>query len=222
MTSRLPLSRIAISVTLGLALTLGGCIGRKHRPVTPTVGNRIPILSRIESGAKVDPALDQISVVVPVAELNPEWPQAGNTPGKAYGNLALGDSPGKVWSAAIAGSSTRQRLAAAPVVGDGRLFVMDTDGVVHAFNAHTGKPEWTAKFLIRGDSNRAVFGGGASFDGGKVYITTGLGEVAALDAATGKRLWEVDTIADHSLTYASTGAPQIAKNVVIIGSQPHE
>ncbi|WP_298196136.1 PQQ-like beta-propeller repeat protein [Novosphingobium sp.] len=175
---------------LVLALALSGCGGKK-RVTTPTVGNRIPILSRVESGAKVDESLNQVSVVVPVAEPNPEWPQAGNTPGKAYGNLALADAPQRVWTASIAGTTPRQRLAAAPVIGGGRLFVMDTDGLVHAFDAKTGKAQWSTPFRIKGDSAAAVFGGGASYDSNRLYVTTGLGEVAALDAATGSQIWRV-------------------------------
>ena len=215
MTSRLTLRRLALPATLGLVLALGGC-GGKNRAVTPTVGNRIPSLSRVESGAKVDPALNQIAVVLPVAELNPEWPQAGNTPGKAYGNIALGESPRKVWSVNIAGSSKRQRLAAAPVIGAGRLFVMDTHGVVHAFDARTGRAQWTANFRIRGDAAAAVFGGGASFDDGKVFITTGLGEVAALDAATGKQLWKVKPAGPLR------GSPTIAFNAVYAMTQDNQ
>lgn len=189
MTTRSRFSAVAIPVALGLALALTGCGGRK-RPTTPTVGNRVPILSRIEAGTKVDPALNQVSVVLPAPELNPDWPQAGNTPGKAYGNLALGENPSRIWTASIAGSSGRQRLAAAPVVGGGKLFAMDTEGMVHALNAQTGRQIWTASFRISGDGSSSVFGGGASYDNGKLYVTTGTGEVAALEADTGKLIWK--------------------------------
>jgi hypothetical protein len=48
----------------GLTGCKGGLFGGKDK-TTPTVGNRTPILSRIESGAEVDPALASISVVLP-------------------------------------------------------------------------------------------------------------------------------------------------------------
>ena len=35
---------------------------------------------------------------------------------------------------------------------------------------------------------------------------------------TGKKLWEADTIVDRKLPYSSTGAPQIAGSVVVIGN----
>jgi outer membrane protein assembly factor BamB len=206
---------LALPAVVGLALALSACGGKKG-PTTPTVGNRIPILSRVESGAKVDPALNQVAVVVPEAVDNPEWPQAGNTPGKSYGNLGLGAAPARLWTAGIPGSSKRQRLAASPVIGGGRLFVMDTEGVVHAFDAATGRQQWTEAFRIKGDSAAAVFGGGASYDNNRVYITTGLGEVAALEAATGKLLWRVKPAGPMR------GSPTIAFNAVYAMTQDNQ
>ena len=50
-----------IALLLVLALSLAGCgvFGGKGKPTTPTIGNRVPILSRIESSAKADPALSE-------------------------------------------------------------------------------------------------------------------------------------------------------------------
>jgi outer membrane protein assembly factor BamB len=184
-------SRGSIAAALVLALALGGCgIGKSKTKSTPTMGERIPVLSRIEAGTKVDAGMSAIEVVLPLAEANADWPQAGGTASKSYGHLVIGSAPRQVWSAHIAGSSPKQRLAASPVVGGGRLFAMDSQGVVHAFNAESGRQIWEQSFRLR-DSATSSFGGGAAFDDGKVYITTGLGEVAALDAATGEIKWRV-------------------------------
>src|ERR1039458_10775987 len=40
----------------------------------------------------------------------------------------------------------------------------------------------------------------------------------AINADTGKKIWQADTITDHKQPYASTGAPQIAGDVVVIGN----
>jgi outer membrane protein assembly factor BamB len=210
--------RLAAPLLLVLALSLSGCglVGGKGKPTTPTVGNRVPILSRIENGAKVDPAIKDVAVVLPPAEVNPEWPQAGNTANKSYGNLALGNAPQRQWTVGIAGSNNRRRLAAAPVIGDGKMFVMDTEGVVHAFDARSGAPLWTASFEIKGDGASSVFGGGASYDGGRVYVTTGVGTVAALDAGTGKELWKVKPAGPLR------GSPTIALNAVYVMTQNNE
>ncbi len=210
--------RFAVPLALVLALGLSGCgvFGGKGKPTTPTVGNRIPILSRVESGAKVDPALAGVAVVLPPASSNPEWPQAGGTANKSYGHLALPAAPLRGWSASIAGSSSKHRLAAAPVIGGGQLFAMGTDGMVHAFDAATGAARWTQSFKISGDGSSSVFGGGASFDSNKVYITTGVGEVAALDAATGKQLWKAKPAGPLR------GSPTIAFGLVFVMTQDNQ
>jgi outer membrane protein assembly factor BamB len=155
-------------------------------------------------------------VAVPPATVNPAWPQAGNTPSKSYGNLALSASPSKVWSQSIAGDNTRERLAASPVIGDGKLFVMGTNGMVHAYDAASGAPAWTHSFQIHGDGATSVFGGGASYDGGKVYVTTGVGEVAALDAKDGHQLWKVKPAGPLR------GSPTVAFDSVYVMTQDNQ
>ena len=180
-------------MTAGLTGCKGGLFGGgDDDDVTPTVGNRVPILSRIESGAEVDPALASISVVLPPQRANTEWAQVGGAAGKSYGHLALADNPAKVWTARVAGSSNRMRLAAAPVVGGNKLFAEGTDGVIVAFDKNTGARLWT-----RGDDEMtkdqapSAFGGGVSYEAGKLYATNGVGEVKAVNADTGEVLWKV-------------------------------
>lgn len=182
--------RIIAAGAVALALALGGCAGKHKIKTTPTVGNRVPILSRIEAGTKVDEAISSVDVVLPPAEVNADWSQGGGSASKAYGHLALGDHPHKLWSAQISGSSQLRRLAAAPVIGGGKLFAIDTLGVLRAYNADTGRELWHESFQLP-VGNAAVFGGGASYDDGVVYVTTGLGEVAALDADKGTVKWRV-------------------------------
>ncbi|MFM6949688.1 MAG: PQQ-binding-like beta-propeller repeat protein [Novosphingobium sp.] len=211
--SHRPISRrLAAPLALVLAFSLAGCgaFGGKDKPKTPTLGNRIPILSRVDTGAKVDPQLADVSVIVPPAAANPEWPQAGGTASKSYGNLELAANPGRSWTAQIAGSNNKQRLAASPVVGGGQLFVMDTAGTVHAFDAQTGARRWSTAFSIKGDGQSSVYGGGASYADGRVYITTGLGEVAALDAKNGAIVWKVKPAGPLR------GSPTIAFNSIFV------
>ena len=212
---------LGLAGVAALALALPGMaeakiFGGKPKPTTPTVGNRIPILSRVESGAKVDPDIAAVAVVLPPPEVNVAWGQGGGAANKAYGHVALGEAPQQVWNASIAGMTPSRRLGAAPVIGDGRLFAMDTNGVLHAYDAASGKVLWAHKFQPRGDSAPVVFGGGASLDGGKVYITTGAGEVAALDADSGKLRWSVQPAGPLR------GAPTLAFGAVYVMTQNNE
>ena len=216
MMSRRPLAKLAVPLILALALSGCGVFGGKGGPKTPTIGNRTPILSRVETGTAVDPALASVAVILPPAEVNGAWAQAGGTANKSYGHLALSASPSRIWTASIAGSSNRQKLASAPVVGDGKLFVMGTDGVVSAFDAGSGARLWTHSMRISGDGANAVFGGGASYADGRVYVTTGTGEVAALDASNGQQVWKVKPAGPLR------GSPTIAFNAIFVMTQNNQ
>ena len=129
---------------LAAAGMLGGCglFDGKGKPTTPTVGQRIPVLSS-EAGLEVDPALASVAVAVPPASPNEGWPQPGGSASKSIGHVSLGATPARAWMANIgAGSDNRARLAAGPVIGDGRVYTIDTQANVRAFNATTGAPVW--------------------------------------------------------------------------------
>ena len=197
-----------LTVAAAACLALAGCGIFKSGPKkTPTVGNRVPILVS-ENAVETDKALNDVAVVLPAAAANDSWTQSGGNAAKSMGHVALGASPARIWTATIDGGSNRARLAATPVVADGKLFVVDVDAVLHAFDASTGAALWTAP-ITEGDKNRpSRFGGGASYDDGKVYTTDGLGDVAAFAAADGKLLWRVRPGGPLR------GSPTIAKGVV--------
>src|SRR3546814_8960752 len=80
------------------------------------------------------------------------------------GQRARGGSLARAVTAQIAGVANRQRLAAAPVVADGRVYAIDVDAVVHAFSADNGATLWTRQ-IATGEKNEAArFGGGVSFE----------------------------------------------------------
>jgi outer membrane protein assembly factor BamB len=95
------------------------------------------------------------------------------------------------------------------------LFVMDTDGVVHALRREQRARKWKQGFRVP-DKNDSIFGGGVSFDSGSVYITTGLGEVAALDATDGKIKWQVKPAGPLR------GAPTVAFGAVYVMTQDNQ
>lgn len=207
----------ALALALGSALALAGCAHGNHkRPVTPTIGTRIPVLSHVEAGAVVDDSIAGVAVILPPATENEAWSQPGGVANKSYGNLALAAEPKKVWEAQIDGGNGRRRLAAMPVIGGGRLFVEDALGVVHALDAGTGKTVWTRAFEQPGEQEASVFGGGVSIDDGKAYVTTGYGDVAALDSASGKQLWRVKPAGPLR------GSPTVAFGSVFVASQNNE
>ena len=136
-----------VVIALAVVGLLGGCsvFGGDKKPKTPTVGERIPVLTA-ESGIEVDPALADVAIVLPAATANDSWSQPGGNASKSMGHLALGNSLGRAWIANIGkGSFSRARLAAAPVVADGRVYTIDTQAVVRAFDATSGREVWSTQ-----------------------------------------------------------------------------
>jgi outer membrane protein assembly factor BamB len=180
-----------ILVTLALAASLSGCgiFRGSDKPKTPVLGERVAVLTA-ESGAEIDPAIADLAVTLPPSQVNTSWTQPGGNATKSMGNPSLAPSLARAWSADIAGSTTKVRLAAGPVVAENRVYVIDTKATVHAFNAATGAKIWATGLGTTGDGESSVFGGGVSYDEGKVYATTGVGDAVALDAATGAVVWK--------------------------------
>ena len=111
---------------------------------------------------------------------------------------------------------------ATPIVIDGVMYTSGTWGYVYAVDAATGKELWRydpkPNYFIGRHPCCDLVNRGVAVWKGKVYVASVDGRLHALNAATGKKIWEADTITDHKLPYSSSGAPQIAGNVVIIGN----
>ena len=179
---------VAAAMMSGCA-AIKGIAGGGDKKSTPTIGNRIDILGT-EANTDADTNLAGLSVILPAAEVNPDWPQPGGNAAKSPGHLALGQGLTRIWSAKVAGSTPRARLASSPVVSDGRLYVIDTDARVSAYDANSGAKLWSAMLDVQGDGKPSVFGGGVSATSETVFATNGVGDVAAFKADTGALVWK--------------------------------
>ena len=126
---------------------------------------------------------------------------------------------GLVWSYDL--ESTRG-VEATPVVVDGVMYVTASWSIVHAIDVRSGKRLWV--FDPQVDRSKGYRGccdvanRGVAVWQGKVFVASYDGRLFALDAATGKKVWEQDTIIDHKMSYTITGAPRVFKGRVIIGN----
>ncbi|MXX67459.1 MAG: PQQ-binding-like beta-propeller repeat protein, partial [Gemmatimonadales bacterium] len=113
-------------------------------------------------------------------------------------------------------------LEATPVVVDGVMYSPGPWGSVAALDAATGEPVWRYDPQVDPSTTRKGCCGpvnrGLEVWEGHVYIGTFDGWLVALDAATGEEVWRADTFIDRSLSYTSTGSPQIAGDVVVLGN----
>ena len=129
---------------------------------------------------------------------------------------------GLAWSREL---GTTRGLEATPLLSDGVLYTSGEWSIAYALDAHNGKILWTFDPKVdRGRARRiccdAVNRGVALYDG-KVYLGTLDGRLIALDAKSGKPVWDV-VIADQAKAYAITGAPRIVKGMVLIGNAGSE
>jgi outer membrane protein assembly factor BamB len=177
-------------VAAAAILALSGCGAfRGSKPKTSLLGERISILTS-ETGVEVDPALADVAVSLPPAMPNDSWTQTGGNASKSMGHLALGATLGTAWTAKIAGASKEARLASAPVIADGKLYIMDTAAQITAFDANSGARLWSVRFGDGGKNASSLFGGGVSVEGAFLYATNGLGDVGALNVADGSVVWK--------------------------------
>jgi quinohemoprotein ethanol dehydrogenase len=116
---------------------------------------------------------------------------------------------------------THRGQEATPIVVDGVMFFTSAWSKVFALNAATGAPLWSYDPKVPGGAGvngccDVVNRGVAVWDG-RVFFGTFDGRLIALDAKTGKPVWETLTV-DPNFRYTITGAPRVVRGKVIIGN----
>jgi quinohemoprotein ethanol dehydrogenase len=116
---------------------------------------------------------------------------------------------------------------ASPLVSDGVMYFSGPWSVVYALDARSGKLLWKYDPQVDGNWIRRACcdagNKGVALWKGRVYVATLDGYLIALDAKTGKPAWKSDTFVDRvTMNYASTGAPRIAGNNIVIGNSGAE
>ena len=204
-------------LTLPLMLALAGCGGGSlfggEDEAPPLEGERISILE-LQNQLEPDDLGDKaIPVTVPGLWQNEFWPQAGGYPNHSMQNPALNEGELKLaWRADIgAGSRTGLPLTAQPVIADGRVFTLDTEGMVSAFDIQNGSRLWRASVKKIGEKD-PVITGGISFSGGVLFVTSGYDELLALNPQNGDIYWRA------RLNAPSRAAPTILDNRVFVST----
>jgi len=110
-----------------------------------------------------------------------------------------------------------------PIVVNGVMYVTTAFNHVYALNARTGEQIWHHKHNMGpittyccGPNNRGV-----AAAGDRLFMGTLDAKLVALDAKTGKQLWETQ-IADPELGYSETMAPTTVDGKVLIGTNGGE
>lgn len=215
-------SALLMAACLGLALA--GCQSVRdkispsnlfHRGEKDKVkedASRIAVLASTDVLA-VDPNLAAIDVVIPNAVQFNSWANAGGNLANAPQNIAGDGSLSVLWHRnAGSGASKKTALTASPLIVDGKIYTFDSHLNVHAISQSDGRKIWTrsiakanrSRGTKRVDNN--IIGGGIAYENGKIFATTGNGEVIALDAQNGAVLWTNESTSPiHAAPIANNG-----------------
>ncbi|MBI1261509.1 MAG: PQQ-binding-like beta-propeller repeat protein [Rhizobiales bacterium] len=185
---------LRLVVMASMLVALAGCdtVGdmfSSGEDVTRLPGKRLSVME-LDSKLTVDPAISDVDVVLPQPYENSAWPQPGGSADNANYHLSAPGELKKVWSASAgSGSSGAAQLVASPIVAEGKVFVLDSEAQVSAYDEKTGKRLWKQDFVPDNEDADEGRGGGVAYDSGKLFVVTGFGTAFALDPASGKTIW---------------------------------
>ena len=200
---------------LGLlsVISLAGCgagdfFGDDDPPPLP--GERISVMALQKSLEPDDPVLEAQGLITPPAWKNDFWPQVGGYPNHSMQNLSLNSGELKrVWRADIGEGATDEiPLITQPIVIDGRIFTLDTEGNLSAFSISDGDRLWRSE--VNPEDDDEVIAGGIASGGGLIYVTNGYNQVLAVNPGNGDVVWK------QPIPAASRAAPTVINNRVFV------
>ena len=140
------------------------------------------------------------------AQTGGDWTHRAGNARHLMPHAALSATPRLAWAANIgSGSNRKNRISAAPVVADGRVFTIDAGTAVTATST-SGATLWTSDLTASFDKGGCQSAGGLATSGNRVFATTGYGELVSLDAASGAILWRQRVDAPISGAPATDGS----------------
>jgi len=159
----------------------------------------------------------------PTALVSPDdWPSFGRTPGEQHYSPLDQIDTGNVGELGLAWHYDLEPgySASTPVAAEGKLFVTSGHSHIRAFDVVTGKVLWE---FDGGTRERATMplqmswgSKGIAYSEGRIFLGTTDGIVMALDAGTGRKIWQAR---DYPATEMRNmnGAPRVFGGKVIIG-----
>ncbi|HET8831669.1 MAG TPA: PQQ-binding-like beta-propeller repeat protein [Casimicrobiaceae bacterium] len=139
------------------------------------------------------------------------------------GNQINTSNVAKLRPAFVFQTAVLESMETAPIVVNGVMFLTTSFNHVYAINAATGEEYWHYKHKMGpittfccGPNNRGV-----AIENDRIFMGTLDAKLVALDAKTGKVLWETQ-IADPEKGYSETMAPAVVDGKVLIGTNGGE
>jgi len=156
-----------------------------------------------DDGAEVDrsfasPDISQVSA----------WTHRAGNAAHFVSNPSFSAAPTLAWSVDIGqGNSRKHRITAQPIIADGLVFALDSQSQITAVSTN-GATVWSRNLTPPEERPQDASGGGLAWADGKIYATTGFGEVIAMDAASGGEIWR------QNLNAPATASPTVVDGIV--------
>ncbi len=154
-----------------------------------------------------------------------DWAGTGNDAGKSHHSQLTDITPANVATLGLAWQAelgTNRVLEATPIVIGGVMYTSGVAGRAYAFDAASGKELWRFEPEVDMQVNRSVCcdqaNRGVAVARGMVFVAALDGMLYALDAKSGAVRWKADSVDDHKRGINSTGAPEVAGDVVVLGN----
>jgi quinohemoprotein ethanol dehydrogenase len=207
-------ARIAI---IALGAVLGACSPPVAPPPAAPPAAQPPV-------AKPAAAVDAARLIAADSEPG-NWMAPGRTYSEQHFSPLKNINAGNVKQLGLAWSydldTAHRGQESTPLVIDGVMYVTSAWSKLFALNAKSGAPLWTFDPKVPGQAavNACcdVVNRGVAAWKGHVYLGTLDGRLIALDAATGKLVWQEMTVPAGG-RYTITGAPRVVNGMVLIGN----
>ncbi len=172
---------------------------------------RIAVLP-IDNDLKIDEAASKIAINVPNDHNITDWPNIGGVVSGTPLNLQGDGALQVVWQKGIGAAAPKKSfLIAPPIIANNVIYTIDGAMVVHANKKSDGAALWSKNLGQREKKGwfkpigRAI-AGGIAYDDGKLFVSSGFGEILALDANKGDVIWSKKTNGPvHSAPLAHNG-----------------
>ena len=176
--------------------------------------DRISIL-QLSEDLQIEGTITPDQIVLPPSYVNTDWPQQGGNTAHVVQHTAATGNLTRAWTKDIgAGSGRKGRVLSPPVIANGVIYTLDGSNRVVALEEGSGRKLWDYKVVVKprertregrtgviervkdplsffddsGADTESV-GGGVAYADGKVYVSSGLGKIVAIDAVTGEEIW---------------------------------
>lgn len=197
---------------------LSGCSGDTWFGKDKTLdmpGERVPLVARSKDMFISEKAKH---IIMPNSIINTKWNGSFNQFSNHFANLS--------WKARSESSlsisyskPTFLVQSSIPNIEDDNLFTISVDGTIHAYNMGTGTELWANSFFSEEES-RGFFDflldkflvGGITKDCNMLYATAGIAKVMALEASTGKTIWNA------SFSSPIRSVPLVVNDLIIFQS----